>query len=836
MPVFHAMTLPASSARPRLPFKPWLLMSALLAAFPAAAQTTTPATPAAAADTAGDAGTIIVTARRIGERLQDVPLSIRALTGKDLQERGITSLTDLSQFTPGLSYSPDFGRTGERPVIRGISALRQEAPQPVSVFIDGVYVRDAALGLAIDDAQRIEVIKGPQSALYGRSTYVGAINYITVKPGNDVTGKGVVTFAGQGERSIFGAVTAPLKADELTVRVRVKHYEYGGTYTNEVSGNKIGAERTNAAGMQAYYTPTPNFDATLMVDYSEDRDGLFAATARTVPIQSGGVVTNQNGSSNVANGSTCNGRTINIVGNNPVTGLPDATVAASATTKANGWPCGAATFTGTTVRRNEADFANYTDSGTGANYGNIAGLDRRINRTALTLNYGFADGYAATAQMAATQQTSNLGADQSYNGTRFAPGFGGPASSWLSYDRDQLNYGSAELRLVSPLDRPLTWLVGAFGYHESTQGVSSGVIAQMRDPVTPSMIREIVDPLRPKSATGVNNFAPFGRVQYEVSKDFRLSAEGRFNSEKVKVGGTPLGVAQFSAGTCVKGEVCYINGERTFKDFSPRLTVDYKPTTQMLVYGQFAKGSKSGGFNTTPGLPSSSFAYDGEKIQSLEAGVKARLGAGVLLNVALFRNNVDGLQLSNISTVTSPFTGTTSTTTIVNNVGKARTQGLETEISGRPMQWLNLSANYAYTDAKALQGTEITNGTVYGGNTSVSGFTLPRTPTHSLAASAAVDTEIGSGLRAFGRVDVVYQSRRYAEIQNLIWADPYTRVNLSGGVRGGAWRVTAFVKNAGNDDTSLNGFRYLDPATFRRTAVDFLPRLRQYGLTLSYDL
>ena len=640
----------------------------------------------------------------------------------------------------------------------------------------------------------------------------------------------MVTFAGQGEKSIFGAVTAPLKADELTVRVRVKHYQYGGTYTNEISGNKIGAERTNAAGLQAYYTPTPNFDATLAVDYSEDRDGLFAATARTVPIQSGGVVTNQNGSSNVANGSTCNGRTINIVGNNPVTGLPDATVLASAATRANGWPCGAATFTGTTVRRNEADFANYTDPTTGTRYGNIAGLDRKINRTSLTLNYGFADGYALTAQMAATQQTSNLGADQSFNGTRFAPGFGLPAASWLSYDRDQLNYGSGELRLVSPLDRPLTWLVGGFGYHESIQGMTSGVIAQN------SSFQTVADPLRPKSASGVKNFAPFGRIQYEVSKALRLSAEGRYNSETVKVGGTPLGTAIVTVGTCVAGQVCFVNGERTFKDFSPRFTVDFKPTQEVLVYGQFAKGSKSGGFNPTPGLPSSSFGYDGEKIQSIEAGVKARLAASVLLNVALFRNNIDGLQLSNISTVTNPFTGASSTTTIVNNVGKARTQGLETEISGRPMQWLNLSANYAYTDAKALQGTEITNGTVYGGNTSVSGFTLPRTPTHSLAASAAVDTEIGSGLRAFGRVDVVYQSRRYAEIQNLIWADPYTRVNLSGGVRGGAWRVTAFVKNAGNDDTSLNGFRYLDPATFRRTAVDFLPRLRQYGLTLSYDL
>ena len=104
---------------------------------------------------------VIVTARKVGERLQDVPLSIRAMTDKDLTERGITSLSDLSLFTPGLSYSADYGRTAERPVIRGVSALRPEAPQPVSVFVNGVFVRDAALGLLLDDARRIEVIKGP---------------------------------------------------------------------------------------------------------------------------------------------------------------------------------------------------------------------------------------------------------------------------------------------------------------------------------------------------------------------------------------------------------------------------------------------------------------------------------------------------------------------------------------------------------------------------------------------------------------------------------------------------------------------------------------------------
>lgn len=807
--------------------KPLLLTTAILAAYPVAAQTTNPA-PATAAETTE----IVVTARRVSEKLQDVPLSIQALTGRDLTERGITSIADLSLYTPGLSFSPDFGRTSERPVIRGISALRPEAPQPVSVFIDGVYVRDAALGLAIDDAQRVEVIKGPQSALYGRSTYAGAINYVTNVPRNSLNGKVSFTAATAGETSAFGAISVPIVADMLTLRARLRHYEFGGQYTNSQTGNKIGQEKTDSGSVTFLLTPNDNFDATLALDQSKDRDGLFAATIRTIPLQAGGVVTSQNGSTNVANGGVCNGRTINLVGNNAA-GIPDANVAATAATKANGWTCGPSTFTGTTLLRNEKDLANYTDPLTGVNYGNIAGLDRTISRGALTLNYNFGGGYTLTSQSAITKQQANVGADQSYSAVQFAPAFLGGAS-WLSYNRDKLDYSSQEFRVSSPQNQPLTWLAGVFVYKEDGEGLTgNGVIAKNAAGAV------ITAPLglSPTSASHVNNQAVFGRVQYAIDKNLRLSMEGRFSEEQVRVGGTPLGVAKFTVGTCVAGQVCFINGDRTFKSFDPRFTVDYKINAQTMVYAQYATGNKSGGFNTTPGLTNDVFAFDGERVRSVEVGAKNRWADGrVLFNVALFQNNITGLQLSNISSVVSPFTGASSTTTIVNNVGKARTQGLETELQLRATPWLTLSGNYAYTDAKATEGTEITNGTVFGGNRSVAGFTLPRSPKHSFAASAAVDMPLaGNGLRAFGRVDVVHQSRRYAEIQNMIWADPFTRINANVGVRGSNWRATLFVKNADNDPTSLNGFRYADPGTFRRTAVDFLPRLRQYGLTVNYD-
>lgn len=821
--------------------RPLLLTTAVLLSLPAYSTVyaqTAPATPAAAktdktqsADDVQKIREVIVTARRVGERIQDVPLSIVALTGQDLQERSITNLTELSTFTPGLSYSPDFGRSAERPVIRGISALRTEAPQPVSVFFNGVFVRDGALSLGIDDAQRIEVVKGPQSALYGRSTYAGAINYITVKPGNELEGRLSATVAGSGERSVFGAITIPFSPDVMSARLRAKSYQYGGSYTNSLTGTKIGKESSRSGGADVLFAPIKNLDAIFTVDMAQDRDGHFAAVARTVPVQAAGVITNPNNTTNIANGQTCNGRTLNIVGNNPATGFPDPAFPASLATRVNGWPCGAANLSGTTISRNTADFTNYTDPATGIGYGNIEGLDRDIIRSTATINYTFDNGMKLTSLTGVTRQKTNLGADQSYNGTRFAPGFGAPAASWLSYNRDALKYKSQEFRLASAEGSTITWLAGYFYYKEEFTGQGTGVIAQN------AQLQTIADFLRPSSRSTIVSMAPFGRIQYAFNDKMKMSFEGRYGSEKVSVGGTALGRATVTVGTCAAGEICFINGDKTFKDFTPRVTFDYKMNKDSLLYAQFAKGSKSGGFNTTPGLSSGNFAYDGEKISSAEIGMKNDFANRTLrVNLAFFQNNVTGLQLSNISTVQSPFTGASATTTIVNNVGKARTRGLEAEVLWKTTKWLTLSGNYAYTDAKALEGTETTNGTAFGGDRSVNGAFLPRSPKHSAAGSIAIDLPLAStGLSWFARGDVVHQSRRYAEIQNLIWANPFTHVNLSAGVRTNDWRITVFAKNATNDDTSLNGFRYLDPATFRRTAVDFLPKLRQVGVTMAYD-
>ncbi len=110
---------------------------------------------------------------------------------------------------------------------------------------------------------------------------------------------------------------------------------------------------------------------------------------------------------------------------------------------------------------------------------------------------------------------------------------------------------------------------------------------------------------------------------------------------------------------------------------------------------------------------------------------QARVNDRLRANVALFWNDLSDLQLSQSIVALDPITGLQSTSTVVNNVGEARTRGAEFEFDTSLTRSLRGGLIYAYTDAKALKGFEITNGNVFGGNQSVDGAKLPRSPKHS---------------------------------------------------------------------------------------------------------
>lgn len=224
---------------------------------------------------------IVVTSRRREERLQDVPLAITALSNEELEARGIESLADLAAFTPGLAFQ-DVNGAYAAPVLRGIAQIDQTGPQGnVGVFIDGVYLNNRS-ALAFDqyDLQRIEVVKGPQSALYGRNTFAGVINYVTTPADTDAFGGNLqVTVGNYGRYEGKGAINVPL-GDSVAVRVFGGYSKFAGTIRNDRSGKLLdGWDDRWSAGAKLTAKITDRLTLDLFGVHSEtknDQPALFS--------------------------------------------------------------------------------------------------------------------------------------------------------------------------------------------------------------------------------------------------------------------------------------------------------------------------------------------------------------------------------------------------------------------------------------------------------------------------------------------------------------------------------------------------------------------------------
>lgn len=217
---------------------------------------------------------IVVTATRIQQSIQDVPVSITAYTGEDLKDRGIGSIVDLARQTPGLSIGQSTGEGGIPLIsIRGVSLQDYSDinESPSAVYINEFY-KGALFGLdnQLFDMERVEVLRGPQGTLFGRNATGGVIQYVTVAPSEAFSGYGEL---GIGEYGLFraeGAVGGRL-AEGVQARVSYFHKESNGynknLFAGRPNGNGLNVEAVRA---QLRFKPTTNFSADLFFQYSEN--------------------------------------------------------------------------------------------------------------------------------------------------------------------------------------------------------------------------------------------------------------------------------------------------------------------------------------------------------------------------------------------------------------------------------------------------------------------------------------------------------------------------------------------------------------------------------------
>lgn len=234
------------------------------------------AAPALAQDEAGDEryrDEIVVTTRKREESLQTVPVAVTAFSAEDIESARITSVEDIALLTPGFTFAPLFGGGASTPVIRGQSTTIGEPN--VGFFIDGVYqssrsIMDSLLG---DSIERVEVAKGPQSALYGRNTFAGAINFISKEPSNEFEGTLELTGGKSGHFDGRGNFSGPIIEDKLFFRVGGRFFRRDGYFTNELTGEDLDDRQTLVISGALTATPTPSFKATLRVGFEDTNDG-----------------------------------------------------------------------------------------------------------------------------------------------------------------------------------------------------------------------------------------------------------------------------------------------------------------------------------------------------------------------------------------------------------------------------------------------------------------------------------------------------------------------------------------------------------------------------------
>jgi iron complex outermembrane receptor protein len=228
---------------------------------------------------------IVVTATKRNERLQDVPVSIIAETGIELEHRGATQLQDIINNTPGLNNPGSGGGNSTNLTIRGVTTgtdlgLKQSTVALLydDMPIDPVGQGGGASNLRVVDIERVEVLRGPQGTLFGSGSLAGALRYITNKPdlsqfSGSMEVTGAETKTGAPSFSGYAVLNAPIIQNELGIRLVAYDYDDGGWIANLLTGQaNSNPTKTDGARLAIAAKPTDQFSANLTLTYQDSKD------------------------------------------------------------------------------------------------------------------------------------------------------------------------------------------------------------------------------------------------------------------------------------------------------------------------------------------------------------------------------------------------------------------------------------------------------------------------------------------------------------------------------------------------------------------------------------
>jgi iron complex outermembrane receptor protein len=752
---------------------------------------------------------IIVTTRKRAENIQDIPLVITAFTGETLERKGLDSIEDIVRLTPGLQFDNGTFPQDIRIVIRGLSPTRGRPN--VALLLDGVDVSSESVSsgggsLLINprlfDMERVEIVKGPQSALYGRSAFAGAINYVTKKPTDEWEGSAQVEVGQRNSYEGKVGIYGPLVEDKVRVGLNVAGWRFDGFYDNAVTGADLGNSDGVGVAGSAIFTLSDNVKLTTRAEYTDDHLGQTP----------------------IAN-----------VGSNMLAPIPAAalgTVISPAVRTISQYAGSPPDADGLIVTISE-------DPVTGKEF---RGSDRKIFRVSGQLDWEMDWGtvtsvthYADAAIKQEVENTRQGSFSRLTSGTTFRTD-------------DDTELFSQELRLQSGDEQRLRWMVGGLYWEESVHQNNTG-IACTNNQILPVLPFIPCGPLFALNASqppsvwrrDTEHWSAFGMFEFDVSEQVSLHAEARYTSEDLFVSGP--GSVRLIDAVGLNGPVTTVPAvpptrSGTDKDhfIAPRFSAEYKPNDDALLYASVAMGAKPSGLSTASaaasGFDPDLASFEREEMWVYEIGAKTTwLDGRFVANVTGYYEDFSDKQTTSQVLLSNGLLGTR-----IVNASAAEVKGLEFDFAWAPVDGLNLNAGYTYIDATYKDFVTNTGGpapiaaagncrpvTIAGRmvcEIDQSGKRLEDSAKHALTLGGSYTAPISADINWLVETDVSYQGSRFDTSENILKMQSYWLANLRLGLTSESWEVVAFANNVFNDDTIKTAFNATD---FSKISLGFAP-------------
>lgn len=766
---------------------------------------------------------VLVTARKTEESLTEAPITVTAFTEDAIQSLDINSVNDIARFSPGLSFSQAFGRATERPVIRGqgniLAGVQFGVESGVAYFVDGMYYAGDIGSLDMANLQRVEVIKGPQSALYGRNTYSGAINFITTGVPEEFEGRVRVRGLEDDEMEVNASVGGQLIDGVLGAQLSIRSYQFDGQFENQVTNKTIGDEETFAANLLLEWTPSDSTSIRFRYQNQTDEDGtrpFFLQPATE---------------NNCFPGFRSLSAYPFIADNNPnqyfCGEIEAAPIALNDGPDADGVP-------NVIPGLNEGSTFFGTVYGVGQGVA-FSGVERDLEVFSLAIEQDVTDEVMFSLLTSMRNEERKTGSDSDHSSVNFF--FPGADESFFA-DTGISNYEeqSIELRFDGSHERH-RWSVGAFIYDFEQD------------------VEDIIFGGTDRSGTDnfIENHALFASFGMDITDKLAATFEARWaHEEKSQETRDDAGGTTFRDST-------------QFTSFAPRATLDYQLDDNTLLYGIYSEGVKPGGLNGPDGVEVGSPDYDEEESKNFEVGLKRTWMDGRLqTNASFYFVDITKYQL------TTPLADPTGAlNSIVTNQGDGEVMGVEIDVTAVLTDNITVGANYALADSEFTEGCDEFQWTLTSGgggftgdeatslnpngqgDCSIEGNQFPMGSKHQASGYVDFGFPITDGLRFIGNVNVSYESKRFTQVHNEAYTGASTLVGARLGVAGENWSATLIGRNLTDEDSAVLATRWLQlpyasfsslnvaPADADRSfprAFFALPRReRQLGLEFTYE-